>query len=205
MHLSYRSIAALAAVLIAVIFYGRLAIASNVETPEYVVVQTFPEFEVRRYSETIQARVVISGPDRSGMSGGFRALAGYIFGGNQTQEKIAMTAPVATQQSQEQLWMTFTMPSAYTLADLPVPSNSSVELVEVPQTTVAAIRFRGWATQSKAQQMKEKLLGAVEKAGLTASASPILAQYDPPSQLPMFRRNEILLPLELAQTGEDAL
>jgi len=198
---SHRNLAILSAFFIAAIFYGRLAMASNVETPQYDVVEKFPDFEVRQYTETIQARVVIAGPDRPGMSGGFRALAGYIFGGNQTEEKIAMTAPVATQLSEDQLWMTFTMPGSYSLEDLPVPNNASVELIEVPETTLAALQFSGWATQSKAQQMKEKLLGALQQAGLEVSAEPILAQYDPPSQLPMFRRNEILVPISLPKSG----
>lgn len=68
---------------------------------------------------------------REAVSAGFRILAGYIFGDNQTQGKIGMSAPV-TQGAGQRIAMTtpveesearagweirFTMPAAYTFDD----------------------------------------------------------------------------------------
>ncbi|MCH1591726.1 MAG: heme-binding protein, partial [Candidatus Thalassarchaeaceae archaeon] len=64
------------------------------EEPEYEITSTHKGFEVRRYTETIQARVRTEGKNWRGSSGGFRRIAGYIFGRNHEKQIIAMTAPV---------------------------------------------------------------------------------------------------------------
>ena len=59
---------------------------------------------------------------------GFRVLAGYIFGGNAEEEKIAMTAPVQQSMEGEQE-MAFMMPAQYALEDLyrvPEPQDQRV-------------------------------------------------------------------------------
>ena len=75
---------------------------------------------------------------------GFRLLAGYIFGQNRGERKIAMTAPVT--QAPAKITMTapvtqtpadgryvvqFTMPSEYTLETLPEPLDPQEKLREV--------------------------------------------------------------------------
>ena len=62
------------------------------ETPAYSVDLSDGAIEVRAYASHIMAEVTVSG-DRSGaINRGFRLLAGYIFGGNETKAKVAMTA-----------------------------------------------------------------------------------------------------------------
>ena len=68
--------------------------SEELEEPDYEVTATHSGFEVRRYSDTIQARVRTEGTNWRGSSGGFRRIAGYIFGRNEREQMIAMTAPV---------------------------------------------------------------------------------------------------------------
>jgi len=97
--------------------------ASDLEEPEYEVLREHDGFEVRRYSNSIQARLLTPGNGWSGSSGGFRRIAGYIFGGNQSNQRIAMTAPVQMWDSEEGSMMSFTMPSEHSLEDLPSPTT----------------------------------------------------------------------------------
>ena len=50
-------------------------------------------------------------------SGSFRTLAAYVFGDNDRQERIGMTAPVINAEDR----MAFIMPGRYNLENLPRP------------------------------------------------------------------------------------
>ena len=67
---------------------------SDVEHARYSVVAASDDIEIRDYPAQIIAETIVSGERAAAISEGFRRLAGYIFGANQPNEKIAMTAPV---------------------------------------------------------------------------------------------------------------
>jgi hypothetical protein len=70
-----------------------------VERAHYSVEISEQPFEVRDYAPAIVASVQVDGAREDAVNAGFRILAGYIFGDNQTQGKIAMTAPVTQSES----------------------------------------------------------------------------------------------------------
>ena len=190
---SWALVLAVSVVLFLGVFEFRQARAADVDEPPYIVVQSFPDFEVRSYESQIQARTLLVGRDGRNMGGGFRKLARYIFGGNQTGERIAMTAPVGRVEEDSGWYMTFVMPEGYTMESLPKPQSEAVELTEVPARVVAAARFAGWTGQRKVERKIEKLQSALDSAGISQIGRPVLAQYDPPMRLPFWRRNEILI------------
>ncbi len=193
------------------------ATADAIEQPEYTVITQHADWEVRRYAPSIEAQVTVVGPWNTAVSDGFRVLAGYIFGDNAPRQKIAMTAPVATQRvpdgqkiamtapvaaqprpsaSGAESWVVaFTMPSAWRLDTLPVPEDPRVQLVEVPARDVAAVSFGLWATEARVAAERHRLLDQVRNAGLHPMGEPIVAQYNPPWTPPPFRRNEVLIAL----------
>lgn len=168
----------------------------DLEEPTYELLQNYGGFELRRYASSIQARVQTTGSGRRPSVGGFRQIAGYIFGGNQDRASIAMTAPVETWTEDGREWMAFTMPSAYTLETLPVPVDGGVFLTECEGRDVAVLRFSGRFHLSKSQRLGERLKAMAVEQGLTPTQEPILAVYDGPMTLPFKRRNEMLLPVE---------
>ena len=171
--------------------------AESYEEPEYEILANHSGFEVRRYSESIQARVKTEGRNWRGSSGGFRRIASYIFGRNERQQPIAMTAPVHIWYEGDDTMMAFTMPSQYSMEQLPKPSDEGVRLVVAEGKTVAALPFTGLSGPRKSQRLKRKLNSMVSEEGLRPSGPAMLAVYDDPtSTLPFMRRNEILLPLE---------
>ena len=167
--------------------------AENLEEPAFTLIQAYGDFEVRAYEPTIQARVKTADRGSSGAaSGGFRRVASYIFGGNHSNSTIAMTAPVSIWEEQEQGWLAFTMPSAYSMERLPRPHDTGVVLVECGHETVAVLSFSGLTSPRKVARLETALRTAVAREGLEATGPVVLAIYENPwTTLPFRRRNEL--------------
>ena len=135
-------------ILIVGVFAG--PVTSYVEKPDYDIIASNENIEIRRYGPMIVAEVEAKG-NRENIAGSeFSILADYIFGNNTMQNSIAMTAPVQQQQSkaiamtspvQQQLtgevWtVSFVMPSEYNMDTLPKPNNDRVKLREVPSKKI---------------------------------------------------------------------
>ncbi len=73
-----------------------------IEEPAFEMLEKFGNIEIRQYHPVIVAETFVDGDMGSASSRGFRLIADYIFGNNQSlrgsvekaSEKIAMTAPV---------------------------------------------------------------------------------------------------------------
>ena len=170
-----------------------LALAAQaIEEPAYTIEQAWEaeQIEIRAYAPRVMA---VTGMDENADSG-FRVLAGYIFGGNAEEEKIAMTAPVQQSMAGERE-MAFMMPAEYALEDLPEPEDQRVSFREAPAYTAAVIQFSGWASAEKADENWQQLRRFLIKGGIEIVGEPTLNQYNPPWTLPFLRRNEIIVPV----------
>ena len=76
-----------------------VGIRTGTAEPSFTVQRQVRGVEIRRYGPRIAAETTIDADEEKARSEGFRRLAGYIFGGNTTKSKIAMTAPVADRKS----------------------------------------------------------------------------------------------------------
>lgn len=185
-----------------------------VETPEYEVLRHDGSFELRRYAGYLTANVRVTAPDHGqAMSAGFNPLADYIFGNNHAEDrismtapvtagraccqKIPMTAPVTAQQSEDEYVVSFTMPSGYSLDDIPRPNNAAVTIESVDSHLAAVASFGGSTSGSKAIQAQAQLKSWIDQQGLKALSEPIVAQYDPPWKPGFARRSEIMVVVEL--------
>ena len=128
--------------------------AIAIEEPVYQVEKAWEaeQIEIRAYAPRIMA---VTGMNEDSDSG-FRVLAGYIFGGNAEEQKIAMTAPVQQTMAGEKE-MAFMMPAEYALKDLPQPEDQRVSFREAPAHTAAVIKFSGWASADKADENWQQL------------------------------------------------
>ena len=166
--------------------------AIAIEEPVYQVEKAWEaeQIEIRAYAPRIMA---VTGMNEDSDSG-FRVLAGYIFGGNAEEQKIAMTAPVQQTMAGEKE-MAFMMPAEYALKDLPQPEDQRVSFREAPAYTAAVIQFSGWASAEKADENWQQLLRFLTAEGIDITGEPTLNQYNPPWTLPFMRRNEIIVPV----------
>ncbi|MGB8143829.1 MAG: heme-binding protein [Chromatiaceae bacterium] len=180
------------------------------EEPEYQIVRKLEGIEVREYAAYRVAEMVVAGPAGEAGSQAFPVLAGYIFGKNKGDRKLAMTAPVTQAAVPVKLEMTapvtqtaapdgflvqFVLPKDVTLASAPEPLDARVKLREVPPSRVAVIRFSGFWSESNYNDHLAKLQAALRAADLAWSGEPVYSRYNPPFTPWFMRRNEIWLHL----------
>ncbi|XP_031274261.1 heme-binding-like protein At3g10130, chloroplastic isoform X1 [Pistacia vera] len=193
----------------------------DLETVKFKVLSRTDQYEIREVESYFIAETMMPGKtgfDFNGASQSFNVLAEYLFGKNTISEKMEMTTPVITRETQsdgekmemttpvitkrltdEDKWqMSFVMPSKYG-SNLPLPKDPSIRIREVPKKVVAVVAFSGFVTDEEVQRRGSKLRNALKddiKYQVKEGASVEVAQYNPPFTLPFQRRNEIALEVE---------
>lgn len=179
-----------------IITMGLFQSDNKTEIQKYEIIKTLGEYEIRHYPSAILATVEMGGTYDSSRNSSFGILARYIFGGNKEKMQISMTSPVRVSEAEQT--MSFVMPSRYSSTLLPQPEDDRVRLHSTDPQYVAVVRFGGWASDRRIQQMKERLAGWVSEQGLIHNSRFEYLGYDPPFQLTN-RRNELLVPLVCEQ------
>ena len=167
---------------------------SKIEKYKYTVLKEFDDFEVRQYEAAMFSSVKMNAKTyEETSSSGFRVLAGYIFGGNDKNEKIAMTSPVVMEMG-DTTKMSFMVPSNLKENELPKPNNGRIYFEKQAPKVMAAIRFGGWANDDRIEKYKQKLSLELEKQGLKHTGKFNYLGYNPPYAL-IARRNEVVVEL----------
>ena len=176
--------------------------------PEYRVLSSDGDLEIRSYPSIVVAETVVRGPRKEALRQGFGILADYIFAKSRDGEALPMTVPVLQDGGDpmasdppvfddmvEGGWrMRFVMPEGRTPGDLPKPPPG-VELVEVPARRVGAVRFGGVADDDRLAEHEDRLRGWLARQEERPEAEPEYAFYNSPMIPPALRRSEVLIPL----------
>jgi SOUL heme-binding protein len=188
-----------------------VGIRVGTEEPKYTRRQLTDTVEIRSYGPRIAAETKVFDDEERARNVGFRRLAGYIFGGNRSDQGISMTAPVSQHSTRggDQIAMTapvvqspgvdrgwvirFFMPSKWTMENLPTPKDDQVHLVTVPRETVAVLRFSGDRGPRAVATRTGELLKTLQDNGIKPTGEADAWFYDPPWTLPFRRRNEIAI------------
>lgn len=167
----------------------------NIERYPYVVKKKYKLFEIRNYETTLFTSVKLSTKGyKNSSSKGFSILAGYIFGNNERNEKIAMTSPVSM-SLEDSTTMMFMVPKKFNKDMLPKPNQSGIEFKQEPAKTVAAIRFSGWANDTKIEKYKKDLKAALDAEGIKYTNHFYFFGYNAPFEI-FNRKNEIVVELQ---------
>ena len=175
-----------------------MSLFSKDKTPQvpYSVLRSEGDVEIRKYESVLYASVEKNGSLMEGGNSGFRDLAGYIFGGNEGSQKIAMTAPVNMENTATgKMRMSFSMPEGYRLNTLPKPSSGNIQIHEEKPRTLATLRFGGFAGNSKIEAKAEELRNWLRKEKINWKEPLIFMAYNSPWTL-IGRRNEVAFVLE---------
>ena len=190
---------------------------TNYEQPQYDVISQKGSYEIRGYKPYIVAETRVNGDFRNSGNSAFSILAGYIFGKNVDQEKMAMTAPVIAQSKTNigtKMNMTvpvtaeavsedngsvtgyiyqFVMERKYDMDTLPIPNDPRVTFKQVPKRIVAVKTYSGQRRGSNYEQNLQSLLADLIKDGYRIKGQPQAAFYNGPWTPSFLRRNEIIL------------
>ncbi len=164
------------------------------ETIRYEESGSAGEVEFRRYPSIILATV--TGPNENE---NFWILFRYITGNNRSGTKVPMTSPVITPEKiamttpviSETNGMSFVLPAAYRMKEVPEPVDTRIRIQEIPPRELAVIRFSGKALASDVSRVRERLLKKLEEAKITIMGTPFLMRYNAPYTPGFMRRNEV--------------
>ncbi len=177
--------------IIFVIFYIVVIFSySNVmanEEAKYDVVKSNEIYEIRKYSDRLAVQALNTSQNNS-----FRKLFNYISGNNETNEEIKMTIPVTQMEKKGNMTMQFYLPSKFNKDNVPNPSRSDLEIVNIEGGYYAVIRYSGRASDKNFIKHKEILENELKKDNISIAGPVIKATYNGPFTLPTLRRNEAM-------------
>ena len=157
------------------------------EEAKYDVVKSNETYEIRKYSDRLAVQALNTNENNS-----FRKLFNYISGDNETNEEIKMTIPVTQMVKKGNMTMQFYLPSKFNKDNVPIPSSSDVEIVNIEEGYYAVIRYSGRASNKNFIKHKEILENELKKDNISIAGPAIKASYNSPFTLPMLKRNEAM-------------
>ncbi len=161
------------------------------EEPRYAVVAEFPNgVEIRRYEPRLAAQVELAGNGKEPRDESFRLLFRYIAGANAGAEKIAMTVPVESMQSEDGVRMQFFLPARYPTQTAPRPADERVRIVPVPEETIAVLRLPGRGSREELTKRSARLVDGLSATPWRPAGEVAMLFYDAPFTIPFLRRNE---------------
>jgi effector-binding domain-containing protein len=164
------------------------------ETITYEERERVGEVEFRKYPSIILATVTGMNENEN-----FWILFRYITGNNRSGKKLPMTSPVITSEKiamttpviSETNAMSFVLPAAYTIKEVPVPTDTRIRIQEIPPRELAVIRFSGKASANDVAQVRDRLLKKLEESTITVIGTPFLMRYSAPYIPGFLRKNEV--------------
>ena len=178
--------------IIIIIFSSMVFSSDKYKEPEYKLLDKLNNIEIREYSSYVVARTSLNIQQKED-NNMFRTLASYIFGGNENNESIPMTAPVTTYGDDKDYHMIFYMLDADSPGDLPNPNGQQIQFEDFNLGKCAVISFSWFTSKNRVQYYTELLKDYISKNDLIEQSPFMINRYDPPWKLPFLRRNEILV------------
>ncbi|KAJ8304510.1 hypothetical protein KUTeg_018093 [Tegillarca granosa] len=171
------------------------------ECPSYTVVNSFGDYELRRYEPSVWIATNVTGRSnelRSAKRSMFWSLFRYITGANTEGTKIKMTAPVLKNMSRacdtcEGISTMYFMIPAKHRNNPPAPTNSAAYLVNMPAMEVYVRYFGGRPSNNEKMTQLENLEQSLTRDAKNYESSYYIeAGYDSPWTM-FKRRNEMWL------------
>ena len=173
------------------------------EEPNYKIIKSGENYEIRKYSDRLAVEVEFSSEDS-----GFNYLFNYISGENTTSEKVSMTVPVTkstkidmtapvTQSNKDgKMLMQFYLPSKFSIDNAPNPTNKRVKLVTIEGGYYAVLKYSGRNSDKNYLNHLSKLRDNLEKDKIVMIDNGTKATFNGPFTLPILRRNEAMIKIK---------
>ncbi|MFC7536285.1 SOUL family heme-binding protein [Sphingomonas sp. GCM10030256] len=173
--------------------------------PDYRVLASEGELQIRAYPAVTVAETVVGGPRKHALNEGYRILAAYLTGKSRAGPRLEMRVPVLQDSGDpmasdpplfddqlEGSWrVRFVLPGG----EHPDPPEG-VALTQMPPRRVGAALFHGTANDDRLVAAEDRLRGWLARHGEKClTTEPEYAFYNSPMIPPPLLRNEVLLPL----------
>ncbi len=176
------------------------------EKPEFQLLQSEADKEIRRYGPLTLASVTMCGESYDEAKRvAITCLMDYIFGKNESEQLIVPTgmlllqdiryvqnSPVLQKQNLKRLMVSMVLPKSCNLAMAPAPLDKRLILHEKPGHLVGVIHYSGVNAAAKAERHTQELNEWLNQHEVYYPSNEIyLVEYDNPATLPFLRKNEI--------------
>lgn len=188
------------------------SLRTRVEAAHYRVLEEREGYELRAYDAQTVAQILLDGDIKTAVFRGFEPLSNYFFWNNERKptpdnseggrERMQMTTPIIVQGDEPEVvnvqghWMWFYLPQKYTPETAPTPKDERVKVEQKPAFEAAVIKFNGWGEMGAMREHEDLLRALLKRDGIAVAGLPLYARYDPPWTVPIFRRNEVILPVQ---------
>ncbi|KAK0574965.1 hypothetical protein LWI29_031655 [Acer saccharum] len=158
-----------------------------VDSPEYTLVRSESDFEIRLYGESSWVTALVRGNSfRNSTKSGFHRLYQYIHGANVNSIRFNMTAPVLTSVITPQTNVSIYLVRTYIASESPPQPNPELNLqIDKWRSHCVAVRnFPGFARDDDIDKEVEALVSSLNKhlTGTTTiiqdKSSYTIAQYN---------------------------
>ena len=185
------------ALLVLIIFFvlaGWILFPKFLESLKYEAKQSEGPFQLRHYEKFVETKIKTYGSQSEALRMGFVPLARFIGAKYRQSEKISMTVPVIQRkiETNDNWFISFSMPSKYTLETLPSPKRTELLQGQVSKALMAAVKFNGIATEDLLNRKEQLLLNWIAKLGYKPIGTVHYYFYNDPLTPGFFRRNEVL-------------
>lgn len=182
----------------ALVLMGCKATRAGYESAPYKVVRADGKFEVRDHPALRVVETPMTGGG-SGSDGSFNRLFRFITGGNEAQQKIAMTTPVFMSGGDSNATMAFVLPANLKTGQAPTPTDGAVKVRELEAGRFAVLRFSGGRNATKEAETLGRLTKWMAAEGMGVLSPPMYGYFDPPWTPAFLRRNEVMLRTEASR------
>jgi len=163
------------------------------EHASYEVIESFDDFEIRRYAACMMVHVAVAGTYEEARDLAFVKLFNYLHGKNADGLKMEMTTPVWVSLATGGWKMSFFIPKDFA-AMSPAPVDPAVTVESFGERLFAALRFSGNPTEEHILEQQGKLLQKITELTMHRPVmGPFTAQYDQPFAIPLLKRNEAIV------------
>ena len=193
-------------IIIIILTCWKINVAMALEEPEYRLIQSSDNYEIRKYDNRLAVEVEYSNEDS-----GFQYLFNYISGANTGSQKVEMTVPVTENikidmtspvnhiDKANKKVMQFYLPKKFTIDNAPKPSNKKVKLVTIEGGYYAILRYSGRTSDRNYAKKLKELQKNLEKDNIEMLDQGSKAIFDGPFTLPLLRRNEVMIKISWSE------
>jgi hypothetical protein len=177
--------------------------------PAYRMEDTVGQVEIRRYAPALLARVSTDGDHDSAVEAAHEKLADYIYGDNESREKMEMTSPTFQADGESKMFcvpprkdensggwtVAFFLSNNLDPGEAPLPDDPAIGILESPEMLVATLRYSGNNTEQRRSLAKSELTKTLSGSKWEIDDQVYWASYDQPFAIPCFKRNEAHAPV----------